>query len=261
MILYQTRLILYYSLFLCFFIGLVMGSFLNCAAMRISHGESFIKGRSHCMSCGHLLGTADLVPLFSWLFLRGRCRYCGSKISARYPLTELIMGLASLCCLLRCDISLLALRNWLFVCVLFLLSLVDLEIMEIPDGCILVGIGVWAAFLPFLGNASSALKSGIPAMLIFGGGMLLLSLAMDKLLGKESMGGGDIKLIGMSALYLGVVKSLFMLILSCLLGLPMSFQAKNTQDKHFPFGPAIAGAVFVMLLWGDRLTAWYSALL
>jgi len=83
---------LYFSI-VFFIFGLVFGSFLNCWAWRIVHNESVLKGRSHCAVCNHELGALDLVPLFSWIFLKGKCRYCGEKISARYPLVELICGL------------------------------------------------------------------------------------------------------------------------------------------------------------------------
>ncbi|MBR1628867.1 MAG: prepilin peptidase, partial [Lachnospiraceae bacterium] len=73
-------------------LGLVFGSFLNCAAMRIARGEDFVHGRSRCRACGHPLGGRDLVPLASWVLSKGRCRYCHAKVSVRYPLSELIFA-------------------------------------------------------------------------------------------------------------------------------------------------------------------------
>ena len=93
----------------------VFGSFLNCAAWRLGHGESVLRGRSHCTACGHVLGAADLVPILSWLFLRGKCRYCGSRIPARYPLTEAVFAALTVLCLLRFDLSWLCLRNWILL--------------------------------------------------------------------------------------------------------------------------------------------------
>ena len=80
------------TLALAFVFGLFMGSFLNCLAWRITHGESVLRGRSHCASCGHVLEVRDLVPVLSWLLLGGRCRFCGERISARYPIAELACG-------------------------------------------------------------------------------------------------------------------------------------------------------------------------
>ncbi len=99
------RGVLIYCCVMAFALGAVFGSFLNCAAWRIAHGESFLRGHSRCPACGHALGLPDLVPIFSWLFQRGRCRYCGVKISVRYPLTELAFGLITLLCLLRFDLT------------------------------------------------------------------------------------------------------------------------------------------------------------
>ena len=150
MSIYLSRGILLYCGALACVLGAVFGSFLNCAAWRIAHGESFLRGHSHCPTCGHELGARDLVPVLSWAFQRGRCRYCGEKISVRYPLTELAFALLTLLCLLRFDLTALCLRNWVFLCCLFCLSLVDLESYTIPDGCLLTALGAWLAALPFL---------------------------------------------------------------------------------------------------------------
>ena len=109
--LYDTPYITIYFSILAFALGAVFGSFLNCAAWRIAHGESFLHGRSHCTSCGHALSALDLVPIFSWLFLGGKCRYCKTKISARYMLTELFFGIISLLSLFRWNLSPEYLRN------------------------------------------------------------------------------------------------------------------------------------------------------
>ena len=119
MSIWMNRGLLLYCGAVAVILGAVFGSFLNCAAWRIAHGESFLRGHSRCPSCGHELGARDLVPVLSWVFQRGRCRYCGVKISVRYPLTELAFALLTLLCLLRFDLSVLCLRNWIFLCCLF----------------------------------------------------------------------------------------------------------------------------------------------
>ena len=260
MLIYTSAVTLIYSLFLTFIIGICAGSFLNCAAMRISRGESFIKGRSRCISCGHELGILDLFPLFSWLLLGGKCRYCGKKISARYPVTELCFGIISVITVLTCDISFIALRNWLFFCILFLLSLVDLEIYEIPDGCHIASIIIWVCFMPFYESLKQEALSGLIAAVVFGGVLLGISLLMDRLLEKESMGGGDIKLTAVCALYLGLLRSLFSVILACVIGLVMGTVLKKDSERHFAFGPSIALSTFIMLLWGNTFTDWYLGL-
>ena len=109
--LHQTTFLTIYILTITFILGCALGSFTDCLAGRMLAGTSILKGRSHCDACGHVLGVPDLVPLFSWLCLRGRCRYCGAKIPAESFWAELVSGIA--CCLIvyRFDVSVLALRD------------------------------------------------------------------------------------------------------------------------------------------------------
>ena len=148
MSIWDSRGLLIYCCAVSVLLGAVFGSFLNCAAWRLAHGESVLRGRSHCTACGHVLGAGDLVPVLSWLFLRGKCRYCGNRIPARYPLTELVFAVLTLLCLLRFDLSWLCLRNWILLCCLFCLSLTDLECMIIPDVLLLIAAAAWVLFLP-----------------------------------------------------------------------------------------------------------------
>ena len=206
------------------------------------------------------LGAAELVPILSWLALRGRCKSCGGRISPRYPLTELVAGALGVLCLLRFGLSVLFLRNMAFLCCLFCLSLVDWEISEIPDGCLIVAAAAWALAAPFLyrswGEAGLALAAG----LAFGLALLLCSLAMDRLLKKESLGGGDIKLFAVVGLYLGFTETLLALILACVLGLALAAALRRRAGEPFPFGPAISASAAVMLLWGQGLADWYWSL-
>ena len=262
MSIWESRSLLIYFGVVALLLGAVFGSFLNCAAWRISHGESVLRGRSHCPDCGHVLGAGDLVPILSWLFLRGRCRYCGKKIPARYPLTEAVFALLTLLCLLRFDLSWLCLRNWILLCCLFCLSLTDLECMIIPDVCLIIAAAVWGIFLPLTGMGWPAVRGGLLAGLIFGGGLLGLSLLMDRILKRDSLGGGDIKLFAVLGLYLGIVGTLFMTVLACLLGLLFAVlrRGRGGGSEPFPFGPAIAAAGTVMLLCGEPLIQWYTGL-
>lgn len=263
MSIYEYRPALVYCVVLACCFGAVMGSFLNCAAFRVVRGESFLKGRSRCPKCGHTLGPLELIPVVSWLMQRGRCKACGERVSIRYPLTELGFGLLTALCLLRFDLTVECLRNYVFLCCLFMLTLTDLEDMTIPDGCHIVSVLAWAAALPFMAELHwrGALMS-VLAALAFGGGLLLVSLAMDRLLGRESMGGGDIKLFAVVGLYLGFIGSLFALLLACVAGLALSaFLKKKDGDRAFPFGPSIALAAAAMLLYGAPLVQWYARLL
>ena len=263
MSIWMNRGLLLYCGVMAVILGAVFGSFLNCAAWRIAHGESFMRGHSRCPRCGHELGVRDLVPVFSWVFQRGRCRYCGEKISARYPLTELAFALLTLLCLLRFDLSVLCLRNWIFLCCLFCLSLVDLEAYIIPDGCLLIAAGAYIAALPFLGTGFGEILRAVLAGIAFGGGLLLLSLVMEKVLKRESLGGGDVKLFAVVGLYLGFVGTLLCVMLACVLGLVFAAVRNRGGGKGraIPFGPSISLAAALTLLYGGGAIQWYLGLL
>lgn len=248
-----------YVLILAFVLGSVFGSFINCMAWRIAHGEKITGGRSHCTSCGHVLGPLDLVPIFSYLFLRGRCRYCHDKISPRYMITELLLAVTFLGCILRYGLGFDALRWMALSCCLLGLSLVDLETYLIPDRFLIAALVIYAVTLPFTATpVVDQLKSGIPGALILCVGMLLLSLLFDKVTGKESLGGGDIKLYFVAGLYLGPIGGLLCLILSCVIGLVFSALIKQ---KRIPFGPSISAAILLTAFFGSPLINWYAGLL
>ncbi len=269
-----------YAAVLAFVFGSVFGSFLNCMAWRTAHHKSVLKGRSYCPDCGHTLGVADLIPVLSYLFLRGRCRYCGSRISPRCLATELVCGLGFVISFLRFGLTPRTLVVIVLFCILFVLSLVDFEIYEIPDRYILAGI-VWYLGTSWLADRKLSLTgmtvryleageglsfsiwgtnllAGLIGAFAIGGGMLALSLLFDRLLGKESMGGGDIKLYFMTGLYLGLANGLFSLILSCIVGLII---AALMRARRVPFGPAISIAAFFSLLWGEQFVNWYLSLI
>ena len=261
MSIYEFRPLFVFAVVIAALLGAVMGSFLNCTAWRITRGESFLRGRSHCTSCGHQLGWTELVPVLSWVLQRGKCRWCGSRISVRYPLTELLFAAVSVLCLLRFDLTVLCLRNYIFLCCLFCLTLTDLDAMIIPDGCHIVSSVAWLVTLPFVFTTWGDLAGRLLAAVLFGGGVLGLSLMMDKLLGRETLGGGDIKLLAVSGLYLGMVGTLFALIFACVTGLAGSWLLRRGgKGQPFPFGPFIAISAAALLLYGTPLTEWYLGL-
>ena len=247
-----------YILFITFLLGCCLGSFSDCLAMRLLSGESAFSGRSHCDNCGHVLGAADLIPLFSWLFLKGKCRYCGAKVPAECFFTELIAGIG--CCLIvyRYDLSIMSLRCILLGLILLILTITDLHEWIIPDRLQIAGCLVFLGTAFFLPDPVHTILRGIILGFALGGGMLLVSLLFDRLTGKESLGGGDIKLFFMTGLYLSSAwEILFYLILSCLFGLGFAALRKS---QRLPFGPSIAAACFIMVLYGDTMTRWYTGL-
>ena len=152
----------------------------------------------------------------------------------------------------------LSLRNYVFLCCLFCLSLTDWDSMRIPDGCLLTAVLAWVAALLWGGQGWGAWGSGLLAALLLGGGMLGLSGVLDRLLGRESLGGGDVKLFAVVGLYLGLVGSLFAAFFSSVLGLLTVFLLGWDREKPIPFAPAISAAAALMLLFGEPLVMWYA---
>lgn len=258
-IIFESRALTAYVVILSFVLGSVFGSFINCMAWRLAHGEKITGGRSHCTTCGHVLGPLDLVPIFSYLFLHGKCRYCGEKISPRYMLTELLLACTFVGCILRWGLGFDALRWMALSCCLLGLSLVDLETYTIPDRFLIAALVIYAITLPVTAApVPDQLRSGIPGGLLLGAGMLVLSLLFDKVTGKESLGGGDIKLYFVAGLCLGPVGGLLCLILSCVLGLLFSALIRK---RRIPFGPSISAAILLTAFFGSPLIRWYEGLL
>lgn len=248
---------------LVFILGTVFGSFMNCVASRIARGESFTKRRSHCMICDHELGARDMVPVLSFLFLGGKCRYCGRKISVRYLLTELSAGVYALVLCACYGLSVEFLLFGGFSMILLGVGLVDMETFEIPDMFHVAAVIWWLLLLPFRGECRrwELVISGLLGGLCIAGGLLIVSLIMDRVLGKESMGGGDIKLFFVTGLYLGPWANLFTLMLSCLTGLVFFlFSNKRTESGGIPFGPSIGLAAIVSTLIGGPIMQWYLSL-
>jgi len=242
-------------------LGLVMGSFLNCLAWRLVHGESVLKGRSHCAVCGHVLGPADLVPLLSWLLLRGRCRYCGGAVSPRYPLTELLCAALYATLTWRYGVCADSLRFLLLFSLLLAASLVDWEAGWVPDRLLAAGAAGWALLLPLEGEPLKTLARGLTGAAALFVPLLLLVLAADRVLGRESMGGGDLKLFALLGLYFGWAQGLLLVILSCLTGLAAAAAAgKAGPGKPFPFVPAMAAAAWLTAMWGEPVIGWYTSL-
>lgn len=262
-----------YLIVLAAVLGLIMGSFLNCLAWRLTHGESVMRGRSHCTSCGHVLGPADLIPVVSWVASRGRCRYCGERVSVRYPITELV------CCALFVSVALVygptleCLELIGFSSVLLVLSLTDLDDYVIPNPTIVVAIAIRVAYL-----VATSVMAGTSVLAALGesllGGVLVavpvlvLSLVMDVVLGRESLGGGDVKLLFVAGMYFGWQRCLFLVLLSCVLGIVFAALGdrghKEKEDDGtitgghlIPFGPAIAVACWVTMLVGTPVLTWY----
>lgn len=246
--------------------GAVLGSFLDCAASRWAAREEgreapdLFRGRSQCDSCGHALGARDLVPVFSYLLHRGRCRYCGAPIPADCLWAELA-GAAALACLGLCFGPVPELGQWcVFALLLLALSLTDVFRRIIPDSVLLLLAANRLIWLPVLGHSVRGLlevfkAAAVPAVL------LALVLALEKLSDREVMGGGDIKLLFALALYLTWAELLLALLAGCLLGLLWAASAgRKGKGRAVPFGPFLSAGALLTVCFGGPLLDWYFGL-
>lgn len=262
--LHLTPWITVYCAVVAALLGACMGSFLNCLAWRTVHGESVLRGRSHCDVCGHVLGVRDLVPVVSFLLSGGECRYCGAKLSRRHLAAELVSAAVFVTLLFQYDISLQTLEAWLLASLLLACSFADLEGYIIPDRFIAAGIVLFIGSLfsaPFpLHRALDGALGGFAVV----GVLLLLVHAMEKRLGREAMGGGDLKLLFVTGLFFGWKGNLFCLILACLIGIVWALLAarkSGESGRPIPWGPSIALGAWVTALVGERVINWYLSLL
>ena len=245
-----------YLVFLAFALGASLGSFLHCAAWRATRGQSVLRGRSHCPQCGHTLGFIDLIPVLGWAIRGGKCRYCGTAIPARYPASEALLGFIFVFLILRFGLTPQTAEYMLLACILLALSIIDLDSMELPGVPMLAAALSWCAFLCTYPQPIERIKSGLVGGLVLGGGVLAIVLVMDKILGRETMGGGDIKLFALMGLYFGLGRGLLLVIISCFVGLAFALAAQK-GNREFPFGPCIAAAALPTALFGTEIIQAY----
>ncbi|MCM3759765.1 prepilin peptidase [Alkalihalobacillus oceani] len=238
-----------------FFAGCVLGSFYNVVGLRVPVGESIISPRSHCPVCKHRLEAWELVPLFSYLFLRGRCRECQTKISLLYPAVELGTGLLFAVSFYVHRWTEETLLSFVLVSLLAIIFVSDIRYMLIPDRVLLFFAAlillIRLCFLPsepwwdaFLGAAA--------------GFALLYAIATVSCGG---MGGGDVKLFGVLGLILGWQNTLLAFFLSCLYGALLGGAAlvigKVERRKPVPFAPFIVLGTITAYFFGVSLVEWY----
>lgn len=252
-----------YILFWLAVLGAVAGSTLDCAAWRLTHGESVWHGRSHCGACGHVLGVPDLIPVFSYLLQKGRCRYCKASIGAECLVAELAGAVLFAGLGLRFGLC-LELIMWLVLgCILLLLSLIDWNVCLVPNKLLLAAAVNRVLFLFILGQPlGEALLSMFIGGLSVSLPLLLIVLVMDRLIGRETMGGGDIKLLFVIGLYMDWMQMALLLLVGCVLALAGALALlRKGRNASIPFAPFLALAWFLVLVSGDPLLDWYRALL
>ena len=246
---------------LLFVVGLVMGSFLNVCILRIPSGQSVIRPGSRCPRCKTPIFWFDNVPLLSFVRLRARCRWCGGKISWRYPLVECLNGVSYLGIVYKFGWTCSALVYALFLSLLLVVTMIDLDHFVIPDTISLPGLVIGfftAAFILPVGWAGSLLGIAL------GGGVLWMIAAVSPyLFGKEGMGGGDIKFLAMIGAFLGwqhVCMTLFLA--SCagaLVGIGLMAFRGMERGQYLPFAPFLSAGAVTSLFFYQELFGMYES--
>jgi len=260
--------------------GLLFGSFLNVVILRIPKDESIVFGGSHCTTCNTPLKPWHNIPLFSWLFLRGKCSFCKTKISIQYPLIELATSIIFTFVGMKYGISYSTLFIALSFSMLLALSMIDLKYKMVPDSLNLLAIifAVLGAFnlQMFVINFENAL--------LFTGGFTLLRFTLsyfmtssvyraglktktswnkhyDRTPFLEAMGEGDIMVAATMGALLGIKLGLFAIFLSALLALPIMLmvQGKSAEEQRVPFVPFLAMATFITFLFDSQIMHYIEA--
>jgi prepilin signal peptidase PulO-like enzyme (type II secretory pathway) len=287
--------------FIIFILGLIIGSFLNVVIFRLENKEKIINDRSKCLHCGHILKWYDLIPVLSFIFLKGKCRYCNNKISWQYPLVEIGTGVLFIMIMnyeLRImnyeylisniQYSILSLLFWFYITSVFIVIFVyDLKHYIIPDKVIYPAIiitfiyklfeilkfGHWDLFgiwnLPAQCWSASGGEFGIldPVLYLlfpaFAASIFFYSIVI--ITKGKGMGGGDIKLAFLMGLILGwptILLSLFLsFIFGSIVGIFLILIGKKKMGSMIPFGPFLIVGTFIGLFLGERLINWYLSII
>ncbi|HSF19189.1 MAG TPA: prepilin peptidase [Vicinamibacteria bacterium] len=244
-----------------FSFGLVWGSFVNVVIHRLPRGKFLDSTRSRCPACGEIVAAYDNVPVLSFLFLGGRCRYCKARISFRYPVVELAVGCASLLAYLRHGPTLECVVELAFVAATVALVFIDYEHQILPNSITIPGILAGLA-LSLLRDTISIRDSALGALL--GAGLLFVVAELYfRLRGIEGLGFGDVKMMGMVGAFLGWKGVFLTLFLGSFAGSVVGgfvLARGGDMQTKLPFGTFLGAGAIVALYSGTRLIGWYSGL-
>lgn len=235
-----------------FIFGIVIGSFLNVCIFRIPEGQSICYPPSHCGSCEHQLGVLDLVPVLSYIFLRGRCRYCKEKISIRYPLIELLNGLLYLIIYFKYGFNILTLKYFVLTSLLIVISMIDFDTQDVYTSTTIFGA---VAGIIFVVIQQFVFKQGSLEYII--GGIVGAVIIGIVVFITRGMGEGDIEIAGVCGLFLGWKGILIALFLGIVIGgivgiIILLLKIRNAKDR-MAFGPFIAIGTIISMLYGSEI--------
>ncbi|MEM8806521.1 MAG: prepilin peptidase [Cyanobacteria bacterium P01_G01_bin.38] len=252
-----------------FVFGAAVGSFLNVVIYRLPAGLSLLYPPSHCPKCENRLKPYDNVPVLGWLWLKGRCRYCRTAISGRYPLVEFLTGLLFFSVFGKFGWTFETVGFWALVSWLIALALIDLDTMTLPNPLTASGVVLGWLFQSGLAYFETPTLSHIMLrfMASFGATLLgiwlfdLINLLGTALLGQTAMGGGDAKLAAMLGAWFGWQGLLLSTFLACLLGALIGLSAIATKRlgrrQPIPFGPFLVLGAAITLFYGSGLIQGY----
>jgi prepilin signal peptidase PulO-like enzyme (type II secretory pathway) len=253
---------------LIFILGLISGSFLNCVVYRLSVNDSFLKGRSHCPRCKKNIKPIDLIPVFSFLFLKGRCRHCSEKISWQYPIVEFLTGLLFLFIFVFYQNEIYSFQGIIgitYITTIFFIFLIvfiyDLKYFIIPDETVvsLITISFFWYLLNFLNGYFSF--NEILIYFLSGVGASLFFLSFYLVSKGNWMGFGDVKIALPMGFFLGfpnIVIALFLsFVIGSIVGITMVLIGKKEIKSEIPFAPFLISGTFLAFFWGDFLLTSY----
>ena len=244
--------LLLYSIILLF--GIVIGSFLNVCIFRIPEKEDIVKTSSHCMSCGYHLRWYDMVPICSFLALRGKCRKCGAKLSVQYPLIEAANGILYVLIVWTGGLGIESLLYCLLASALLVLSVIDFRTYEIPFG---INLFILALGLIRVGTDYQNFLTYLIGLLSVSAFLAVLYYAT----GGRAIGGGDVKLMAACGLLLGWKLIILAFLSGCIFGAVIHvIRMRISGESHvLAMGPYLSMGVLVAALWGEKMLTWYLA--
>ncbi|AGY76850.1 MULTISPECIES: prepilin peptidase [Clostridium] len=246
---------IYYGIII-FIFGTIIGSFLNVCIYRIPMQESIVYPSSHCTNCGNRIKWYDLIPIVSYVILRGKCRNCREKISKKYPIVEFITGLLYLMLYIKFGISIDIVKYVVFISILIVIGIIDFDTTDIYFKTTIVGLISAFVFLGIYYYNGLPIRTYIYGG-IAGGGLLVLII----LITKGGMGWGDAEICLICGLFLGLKFTFVMLFLSfiigAIIGVILILSGKKSKKDYIPFGPFITAASVITVFCGQNILSWY----
>ena len=241
-------------------IGLVVGSFLNVCIYRIPREESISYPPSHCGSCNHELEPLDLIPLISYIFLRGKCRHCKEKISLRYPVIESFNCILYLMIYMKYGLSIFTIKFCILASLLIVIGLIDYNTQNVYTSTTLFGLIIG---LIFIAIQYFIYKESVSNLFI--GGLIGTLIIVAIVFFTGGMGEGDIEIAGVCGLFIGTKLILLTLFISVMIGgiigiVILALKLKDKKDS-IAFGPFIAMGTIICTLHGEEIINWYLNLL